>query len=1138
MTQTCPTYLIPDDPVDEDAFGSHERIAHAILNIVNNEDGGKAIALTGPWGSGKSTVIKLLRKIAQLNASTQQATEVAIFVFDAWAHQGDPLRRTFLECFVKFLMEREWIERSRWDEKCNELTHRQEITEITYEPILSRTGKALAVALALMPFGVTVANNFGGSLRLLGLALTFSPFSIAIMAWIIQALRKRFGNGQPVQSSHEPSREDNIGPLFFQKTREVSRSLTIRTPDPTSVEFSSIFAQAVDEALATPDRRLLVVIDNLDRLDPHESLAMWSTMRTFFDAQGESTRSSLSRFWLLVPYDPIALERLWPSTLRDINRGELREDSFQPSQYSYRSVHELSSAFAAKTFQITLNVPPPILSDWSAFLSEQLEAAFPAHKERLDLITIRRLYHLVRAAPGNPPITPRDVKLFVNRVGALHRQWGDEIPLELQALYILIRERIQDVYTDFVQKTFLPTAVHRLVHNYEWQRYLAALHFNVHPDKSIQVLIGQQVEQAFMEYNLDELKRLTTVSGFWEVVNQFIDARLDNWATQQSSTLALVALMLDELATDDLTLEVTWGSLRHAATHVSSWQDIFDERVARGIAALLRRAPEGQRACLAQRAVSAVTETSPWEDKTDEWVSGVITLIREMDSLGLSEVVQEELRVSGTADIYISVVIAVSRRQEGDKFARFFVPKFSGADVVERLKAACKDRQIGVDLIQAIRLMVQIGPDWPWWDLVRSIRQQFEDQNLELPQARFLLQLLVILAKHNNTADAGVADDALRDLATHGRLLHHLERAHSASAPRAVAQILDILLSVNPEGRLDHHWADSASGQQYYNQLLAQPGQHESVVREYAEICYQSRAMVELLDLARRSPNAKALISAALNHLSITRTDFFSSDTMISAYTEFADMLQSDALDHLIIWLTTERQLICSITRSTFAPGYAYLYLKAWDSCPAEYKAEYTDFLVSGLATLPEVEWKKELIEDGLLIALVRKLLGEGASLRLQQEFLDPLLDHAIDVVAGGAVPAQDLSLLPNALTEGEQKTFYRTLRDRLLASGEESFTRALNYFGEGLLDSCVLNEKADEIVRRVCSYIVDNGKAVQLEWLRQLVGDPHFIESVRQESLSDLLGRIQRTLDSDDLDEAVRGILIDIRSMLQGTAG
>ena len=54
--------LLDDQPVNVDAFGGHQRVASAVAELIRKEDGGKAIALEGGWGSGKSSVVCMLEK--------------------------------------------------------------------------------------------------------------------------------------------------------------------------------------------------------------------------------------------------------------------------------------------------------------------------------------------------------------------------------------------------------------------------------------------------------------------------------------------------------------------------------------------------------------------------------------------------------------------------------------------------------------------------------------------------------------------------------------------------------------------------------------------------------------------------------------------------------------------------------------------------------------------------------------------------------------------------------------------------------------------------------------------------------------------------------------------------------------------
>ncbi|MDA8233325.1 MAG: P-loop NTPase fold protein [Clostridia bacterium] len=143
----CPTYLISDDPAQKDEFGSHERIAHAIERIISTEDGGKTIGIEGGWGSGKSTVIKILCDKLEKNSNK------AIIVFDAWAHEGDPLRRTFLEALIFELGQKGFINPKKWEKRREELAKRRKISEKKTTPQPTYLGKWVGSSMLVVPIG-------------------------------------------------------------------------------------------------------------------------------------------------------------------------------------------------------------------------------------------------------------------------------------------------------------------------------------------------------------------------------------------------------------------------------------------------------------------------------------------------------------------------------------------------------------------------------------------------------------------------------------------------------------------------------------------------------------------------------------------------------------------------------------------------------------------------------------------------------------------------------------------------------------------------------------------------------------------------------------------------------------------------
>ena len=53
--------LLSDEAVSEDFIGSHDKVALALCDVICKSEGARAIALQGKWGSGKSSIIKMLK---------------------------------------------------------------------------------------------------------------------------------------------------------------------------------------------------------------------------------------------------------------------------------------------------------------------------------------------------------------------------------------------------------------------------------------------------------------------------------------------------------------------------------------------------------------------------------------------------------------------------------------------------------------------------------------------------------------------------------------------------------------------------------------------------------------------------------------------------------------------------------------------------------------------------------------------------------------------------------------------------------------------------------------------------------------------------------------------------------------------
>jgi len=153
LPQKCRSNLLPDQPANVDEFGSHQRVANAIFTLINDETGGKAIALIGCWGSGKSTVVELIRK------NFQDRLDSHIFLFDAWAHQGDPLRRTFLEQQIESLQQVGWLKAPEWKATLERLARKLRITETKKTPTITKGQIWSAFSVILAGIGAILASK-------------------------------------------------------------------------------------------------------------------------------------------------------------------------------------------------------------------------------------------------------------------------------------------------------------------------------------------------------------------------------------------------------------------------------------------------------------------------------------------------------------------------------------------------------------------------------------------------------------------------------------------------------------------------------------------------------------------------------------------------------------------------------------------------------------------------------------------------------------------------------------------------------------------------------------------------------------------------------------------------------------------
>lgn len=137
--------ILIDEPAVEDHFNGkgHERTAVALSKAIANFSGNdRAIGLDGPWGSGKSTVVEIARKILA-ERKTKDNRAYHFFTFDIWQSQGASFRRSLLEHFLEWTIVTFPKHRSQFQEVERKVKGKVREVRSTNQSILDSSARAL-----------------------------------------------------------------------------------------------------------------------------------------------------------------------------------------------------------------------------------------------------------------------------------------------------------------------------------------------------------------------------------------------------------------------------------------------------------------------------------------------------------------------------------------------------------------------------------------------------------------------------------------------------------------------------------------------------------------------------------------------------------------------------------------------------------------------------------------------------------------------------------------------------------------------------------------------------------------------------------------------------------------------------------
>jgi len=1088
------TFLLDDIPAPEDAFasdgapGPHQRVADAIVELITSPDehGGKMIGLEGGWGSGKSTVVRFMRdRLAENDHYT-------VIPFDAWAHEGDPLRRTYLETVIRHLQECQWIAQKPWDKKKKEIANRRRVTRTKTIPKTTKLGTWLSLSVFCLPAGaaflasglddgITFDTNAGPAWTfIVGALLSFAPLLVLLIHAACLVFKRPISWKRVLESDRW---------CFLEgKATSETKTETVETPNPTSIEFEGYFTDAMKEALgADGKRRLLLVLDNLDRVDPEDAIGIWSTLQTFLQEGVHRDDTWFKQLWVLVPYDPSGLRKLWDNREADKQRGaqdQANEDR-SANDASAEEDRHASGSFLDKSFQIRFRVPPPVLSDWKPYLDKLVKKALPDHDEG-DRHTLYRVFEHCRPNAGEPP-TPRELKLYVNQIGAIHRQWQDEFPIGHVAYYVLQCRNHQSIVQKLRSGNFPDSSAQRLLGE-DLQRNLAGLAFNAPADKGIELLLADPIYQNLANGRHEELMGLETrhAAGFWAVLDIVVSTKIQEAEplviAQAGQCLSQPALFSD---TEALEAETVRRDIRKAAEAVAQWKPL-DETMAVGISALCRIQNDLSFSRKIGGAVAATLADAKVQEDSPTMVAAMLIVLRCLSDLDHTDAIPKQITLPVDAAGWITTCQGLAER-----YWKHVRPKVEFAEISKALVTAINGGEFGQEHIDAVLVSDACPVKSSWNEVVTAVTTRLNaGKATETSEVRLLFEGLWEL-RHLESEEA---KNSLNTLVTGGHVMHHLHQTVAQEDQECQAICIATSLREAPTAAVPPVVGDSAAGHTRLTKMLA--SSNKEIAKKIVLLLRKHDELGVLFEIADAKKQYDPLISTCLRVVAedTSPQELFSCDVVLERWQAIQGALNTEDDDScfgsLLAKLATEHNLCQGIQEAEkgFSPEDAELY---W-TIVAQADGAIDTFLKwckDGLRRMDATAWGADLQGTCDCVRLACSLADKGATPKLTTHLGDALVaDHARSLAAGKHVPEEAVLKRWQDLLGYLDENVRNTLRPHLLLVAvdvggdiQEAF---FQMYGDEIADSEILSGN-DKTVPNLFAALVEKNNMSGLRWLK-----------------------------------------------------
>lgn len=555
--------FISNQPCGEDKTegNSQKRLSNAIAEHITSTDSRETdsrktnnsipriIGLKGEWGVGKSNVIR------QLQENEKIKDKYYIFEYDAWGHQEDLQRRSFLETLTTELIYKglltgeitvckkdEKEETIAWHEKLKYLLASKRKIETETRPKLNDSFVLFILATILTPISVSIANINSIQDKCCWLSILLPLIPLIFSCIILLSRKKRWKRLFTQQLWRDIINE--VVSIYNGTIKNDISYETVSEEEPSVIDFRK-WMQDISDNIGKSNKKLIVVYDNMDRLPADKVKELWSSIHTFFSENG------FPNIWSIIPFDEKHLSCAF---------GESNDKE------------QLTKHFINKTFPIVYRVKPPFITDYEVIFDTLFNEAFGTTEGEETKKTISRIFRLEK-----PNATIREMIEFINQLVVMKSIWKQEVELLFCAIF-KIKEKIilQNPEWQIITGNYLGKYINKIVSNNELlQKNIAAITYGVSLDIAEQIPMKKYIELCF-DNNGTDINKYSKSPKFIPILKETIQntdsAKIDEIIK------CLLTLVTDSFSDSDKnTITALWDSLAKRKESQELSEQKFDD---------------------------------------------------------------------------------------------------------------------------------------------------------------------------------------------------------------------------------------------------------------------------------------------------------------------------------------------------------------------------------------------------------------------------------------------------------------------------------------------------------------------------------------------------------------------------------